>query len=90
MCTKEDMIELAQRRSSITKRVQQKKQRQIEVIKSHSLYQTIKEIAQNQHKTPDQVRYLMKDEKPTPINLGQSHAYGYTMEQIAIHFPPAQ
>lgn len=88
MTNRADMIELARRRANIDKQVANKQQRKKQVMNSHGIYQTIKEIAETQHKSADQVRYVMRHQTPIQINLSpQSYAHGYTQPQIDRCFP---
>jgi len=87
MTTRAEMIELARGRAKINQKVQKKKDRQKSVMKTQGIYKTTKEIAEEKNLTRDTVRYRMRDQKPTQVNLpNQSYANGYTMDQINMAF----
>ena len=88
MTNRNEMIELAKRRAKINKKVEEKQQLKKRVRKTKGIYMTTREISESKNLTMDAIRYRMRDQKPTKINLHpQSYANGYTMDQINQAFP---
>lgn len=82
-----DMIELAQRRSAVDKRIKTKKAQRKEERKHPKMYLSLKEIAKNHNLKVDAARYILRNENPAHIpafnnSKLKSYAFGYTQSQV--------